>query len=102
MLKRFESNRNMLVDHFSKIDMPIKLTVAEGGFFIIGDIRETVPKIPKKYFFLDIDNVEEGDIPIGCTFDELENPEVTPDVAFAKYLAIERGVSIIPLSSFFI
>jgi len=51
---------------------------------------------------LDIDNVEEGDIPINCTFDELEDPEVTPDMAFAKYLAIERGVSVIPLSSFFI
>ena len=56
-------------------------------------------KIPRKYFYNH--EVQDGENEIGCTFDELENPTYTPDIAFVKYFIEEVGVALIPLSSFF-
>jgi len=66
MRKRFEVNRNALLKHLSKLDIPLKMSTPEGGYFMIGNIQETVPKIPKKYFFLEMDSVKDGDAPINC------------------------------------
>jgi hypothetical protein len=47
------------------------------------------------------ENIENGEKPIMKKFEEIENPEVSPDVAFSMYLIKEKKVAVIPLSSFY-
>ncbi|EAR99872.2 class I/II aminotransferase (macronuclear) [Tetrahymena thermophila SB210] len=101
--KRFEKNRNVILEGFKNLNANLKLNKPQGGYFIVGSLKDHVGKIPRKYFFKDFENVPDGDALLGDTpFEEFEQAEVTPDVAFFKYMIIEKGVTVIPMSSFYI
>ena len=55
---------------------------AEGGYFTILDIKAYVKNIPKKLFYKDYKK-EGADEPVGLEFEDLENPDFTPDEAFS-------------------
>ena len=63
----------------------IRPITASGGFFLLGDISPIVDMIPKQY-------LEESTPAM---------PEMTPDWAFCRWIAIEYGIIAIPTSPFF-
>ncbi|KAL4478032.1 hypothetical protein ABPG72_013471 [Tetrahymena utriculariae] len=98
----FENNRNKLIQNFSSLQsLDLKLNKPEGGYFLIGSFEKFATKIPLRYFYKDYENVIDGDQEIGIQYEKLENPEVSLDVAFSTYMAVEKKVAVIPLSSFY-
>jgi len=69
----------------------------EGGYFVIVDITNTIPKIPIKYFYKS-DN--QKDEPVG-DFNLLENPDFSADYAFTRWLTIDYGVTPVPMCAFY-
>ncbi|EGR32953.1 hypothetical protein IMG5_066090 [Ichthyophthirius multifiliis] len=80
-INQFENNRNKILQAFETMkNYEVTMFAPEGGYFIIGTMEKFVPKIPKKYFYNK--DVENGEKPIGKKFEEIENPDVSPNVAF--------------------
>lgn len=63
-----------MIERLEKLDLDLEMTCPEGGYFIIGNMKKAMSKIPKKYFFTDSDNVVDGSKPLTCEFEEMENP----------------------------
>lgn len=98
----FEKNRNRLVEDFNQLEgLDLKLNKPEGGYFLIGSFEKYATRIPRRYFYIDYKNVENGDEEIGIQYEKIENPEVSLDVAFSTFMAVENKVAVIPLSSFY-
>jgi len=69
----------------------------DGGYFVIVDITNTIPKIPKKYFYK-VDTQENE--PVGDV-KALKDPEFSPDYAFTRWLTTEYGVTPVPMFAFY-
>lgn len=96
----FEQNRNYICENIHKTKVNWKTFAAEGGWFQFFDITDEVSKIPKKYFYANYVGLD-GDKSIGCAFEELENPDFTPDFAFNTYSIDKFGVGFVPGSAFY-
>lgn len=83
----------MLVEGLRKIP-EIKVYPPKGGFFFVIGIEGLIPFIPKKYFYKK--NISENN-----KDNESKEVEVTPSEACFKWLAIDVGVNIIPMDSFY-
>lgn len=93
-----QKSRDILVNEFKKFPQ-ITVYPSNGGFFFIIAIDGLVKYIPKQYFYKKL--VSDGDKPINCKYEDLENPEITPSEATFNWLAKEVGVNIIPMDSFY-
>lgn len=51
MKSRFEKNRNAFIDHFKNLDLDLEVSIPEGGYFIVGNLKKAASKIPKKYYY---------------------------------------------------
>lgn len=77
-------------------NLPWKAVVSEGGYFVVFDISECISLIPEIY--LTTHNFEEGvnkyrlNMPCG---------RIPYDLAFSRWMAVENGISMIPLSFFY-
>ena len=79
-------------------DFGYKIIKPEGGYFIIVDITNSIPKIPIKYFFEEGKNNDDKPVK---SYADLENPSFTPDHAFVRWLIYEFGVASVPLYPFY-
>lgn len=83
--KRFEKNRDIIFQGFKDLKADLILNKPEGGYFMIGSLKNHVGRIPRRYFYKDFENVPNGDVLLGDTpFEEFKEAEVTPDIAFFK------------------
>lgn len=65
----FEQNRNMLLNN-ECYSQNWKMLSPEGGYFIMADITNEIPNIPKKYFYKNAKLGKNGsDEPINQTLD---------------------------------
>jgi len=69
----------------------------DGGYFIIVDLTNTIPKIPIKYFYKTENQKSE---PVG-DINSLENPDFSADYAFTRWLTYEYGVTPVPMFAFY-
>jgi len=92
MRTQFECNRDILVNLKLK-RLPWKPFSSEGGYFVIYDISDCIDLIPQLY--LNSHDFEEGvnkyrlNMPCG---------RIPHDLAFSRWMAVEHGISMIPLS----
>lgn len=80
----FENNRNKLIAH-DNYAFDWRMLNPDGGYFMMTDITQEIPKIPRKYFFNQNNLGPKGEEPINQTIDNLEKIDVSPDMAFTKY-----------------
>ena len=94
-----QTSKDLLIKGLAKIPQ-ITIFPPKGGYFFTIAIDGLIRYIPKQYFYKnDIKGL--GSQPIGCRYEELENPDHTPSQACYYWLAKEIGVHLIPLDSFY-
>jgi len=98
MRETFQQRKTILYQGLEKAPFDWKLFNPEGGYFLIAEIANCIPKIPQKYFYKE--GATEVNEPVGDWLN-LENPDYTPDYAFVRWLLFEYGVGAIPLFPFY-
>jgi hypothetical protein len=89
-----------MMEEFSKpFDLPVVPLHCESGFFVMLDISKCINLIPKKY--TDNHDYEDGDNPVSKNRVFIEDGRVPFDVAFCRWMAVERGVIMMPNSLFY-
>jgi len=82
--------REILVDTLQNSWIKMRVHVPEGGFFVICDITEAIPMIPREYFYKKVDgryvNREDEGIEAECS----------PDWAFVRWIADKFNIIAIP------
>eukprot|EP01017_Pseudomicrothorax_dubius_P017688 TRINITY_DN1986_c0_g1_i1.p1 TRINITY_DN1986_c0_g1~~TRINITY_DN1986_c0_g1_i1.p1 ORF type:complete len:389 (+),score=96.80 TRINITY_DN1986_c0_g1_i1:203-1369(+) len=97
----FEGKRNTMMEILSKAPLNWKLLNPEGGYFILANIKDIVPTIPRGFFYRE-DHPSFGDqTPIGCDYRELKDPQYTPDFAMVRYMTNKFSVTPIPMTTFY-
>ena len=97
--KTFEQARNFTLEMLdSSTDIKFKPTKCESGYFMPVDITEARQYIPEKYFQANM-NYEEDSNTLVKQMQFVDN-KVPLDFAFCRWFAIEKGVSMMPLSNF--
>jgi len=92
---QFQQNRDILAN-LKLTRLPWKPLISEGGYFVIFDISDCVELIPNLYR-------ETHDFEEGVNKYRLNMPcgRIPHDLAFSRWMAVENGVSMIPLSFFY-
>ena len=100
--KDFEEVRDMMINELSKpFDLPVKPLKSESGFFIMVDISKCKDLIPSKFTQShDYEDVSKGD-PVSKNIVYIEDGRVPLDLAFCRWMAVERGVIMMPNSLFY-
>jgi len=63
------------------------------------DISEAIADIPVKYFYKDGTN--DSNDKVGGDWRKLDSPDYASDYAFTRWMTYEKGVSPIPMSTFY-
>ena len=92
----FKKTRNEMVDVFMKSGLPLTPTICEGGYFVLFDVKEARKLIPDQ--FLKPGNYEDDKKTL--VIQREFKSKVPLDYAFARWLCINKGVSIMPGTSF--
>ena len=95
----FEKSKNLAVDMLkesTKIDL--KPTTCESGYFMAVDVTDARQHVPDKYFRPN-ENYEDDDATLVKQMQFIDN-KVPLDFAVCRWLAVEKGVSLMPLSNF--
>jgi aspartate/methionine/tyrosine aminotransferase len=71
-----------------------------GGFFAVVNIEPSIPQVPVKYYYRTGEGLEEKTLASFEDWYKLPFPCYRPDYAFCRYLAIEKGIILWPLSGF--
>ena len=83
-------------------DIPVEPLNSESGYFILLDISKCKDVIPKRYTEShDFEDIKECDKPIGKNIVYMEDGSVPLDLAFCRWMAVERGVIMMPCSLFY-
>ena len=80
--------------------LPLKPLVCESGFFITADISGCLELIPQKYKEThDYEEVDDGKVLKNIIF--MKDGSIPRDLAFCRWMAVERGVIMMPVSLFY-
>lgn len=93
----FEQSEHDMINTFIQSDLPVTPFGIDGGYFTMMDVSAAASMIPEKYF--QAGNYEED--PNTLVFQKKFEGRVPVDYAFSRWLAIERGVTVMPGSPFF-
>ena len=84
------------------LDIPIKAINAESGYFLMVDISEAIPLIPKRFTEShEFEELKEGDVPVQKLQIFMPDGRIPNDLAFSRWIAMERGVVTMPGSIFY-
>jgi len=100
---KFVEVRDFLTKEVSEMSMPWKPLPARSGYFMMADISECKHLIPEKYF-LTHDYEPKGPEPTNIKKVEMWMPgtnRVPADLAFARWMGIEKGVTMMPNCFFY-
>jgi aspartate/methionine/tyrosine aminotransferase len=97
----FMSSRDYLYKELKEIDVPWEPIISEGGYFLVLDIHKMRPLIPAKYF--ETHDYEDPALGPAVSKYRLSMPDgsIPTDFAFCRWLAVEHGVVVLPMSFFF-
>ena len=90
----------MIAELSKPFDVPVVPLKSESGFFIILDISKAIGNIPNR-FLQSHDYEEEGSATVSKNRVYMEGMRVPYDLAFCRWMAVERGVIMMPISLFF-
>ena len=97
----FQSNRDYLTELCNSMNMPMKPVLCEGGYFLMCDISDCTRLIPEK--FKTSHDYEREDDPNPVAKYRLTMPDgsIPLDLAFCRWMAVEKGVTMMPNSFFY-
>ncbi|TNV78558.1 hypothetical protein FGO68_gene15804 [Halteria grandinella] len=101
--KEFEIVRNYMIEELQRAPIDLELTPlpCESGFFVMVDISKAICKIPTRFLEShDYEILEEGQTPVSKNRVFIEG-RVPYDLAFCRWMAVERGVIMMPNSLFY-
>jgi len=82
-------------------NIPLKPTVCESGYFLPVDISTARDAVPAKYFEMNADYENDASsIVTKMQFSPDTHNEVPLDFAFCRWLAVEKGIGMMPMSNF--
>ena len=97
----FQANRDLIINSVNEMKLPWKAVPLQGGYFVIADIRPCADLIPEIYKTThDYEPEVEGQVPIGKNQLFMPDGRIPLDLAFCRWMAVEKGVVMMP-SSFF-
>ena len=97
----FVSNRDYITQALNEMALPWKPVPCQGGYFIMADITECRDLIPEKY--QTTHDYEAVDDPAPVLKNRLNMPTgaIPLDLAFCRWMAVEKGVCMMPNSFFY-
>ena len=93
-----EKKKNFLVNVLKNSWIKMRVFEPEGGFFIVVDITESIPLIPRQYFYKNGKIKDSEDLK---ETKELDNIDYSADYAFVRWLADKFNIISIPGYPFF-
>lgn len=98
----FQSVRDFMFHHLKhSMDIPIKPLHAQSGYFMIADISQCADSIPSQYKEShDYENDKDSKLNRNRVF--MQDGRIPLDLAFSRWMAIERGVIVMPCSLFYL
>ena len=95
--------RDYVIEEINRsFDLPITAAKSESGFFVLLDISKCLDIIPKRYLAShDYEDLKEGETPVSKLIVHMDDGRVPYDVAFCRWMAVERGVILFATSSFY-
>jgi len=100
--KEFQDVRDLYTNELKKLDLPVKLLPCQSGYFIMMDISECKDLIPDKYKTShDFEDLKEGETGVNKNRYFMEDGRVPLDLAFCRWIAVTRGVVMMPCSLFY-
>lgn len=98
----FQSNRDYLSKALIDMDLPLKPVECEGGYFLMADVTDAKPLIPERFLTShDYELPEAGDKIGTYKLNMPDDGRVPLDLAFARWMATEHGVVMMPNSLFY-
>ena len=97
----FSGNRDFLTQAITDMNLPWKPVPCEGGYFLMADITPCMHLIPEKYLTTHDYEVEDDRPPVNKNRINMPDGSIPRDLAFCRWLAIEKGVTMMPNSFFY-
>ena len=97
----FLTNRKVLTDAINEMALPWKPLPCEGGYFLMADVRECRSMIPAKYLTTHEYEEDDGRPLIGKYHLNMPDGTVPLDLAFCRWMAMEKGLTMMPNSFFY-
>ena len=97
----FCSNRDFIDQALKEMAMPWTPVPVEGGYFLMADITTCTHLIPDKYKQTHDYEPEDGRPPINKYRLNMPDGRIPLDLAFCRWMAIEKGVVMMPNSFFY-
>eukprot|EP00347_Sterkiella_histriomuscorum_P017445 403349344 len=98
---QFKATRDYLYDQLQNhSDIPFKCILPQSGYFMMIDISKTKSMIPEKYL-QSHDYEEDLDSKLNRNKVYMPNGKIPLDLAFSRWLALERGIISMPGSLFY-
>ena len=97
----FISNRDFMTQALNEMDLPWKPVYCEGGYFLMADIRPCRDLIPQKYLTTHDYEEDDGRPLVGKYHLNMPDGSIPLDLAFCRWMAIEKGVCMMPNSFFY-
>ena len=95
IVKGFQDVRDLLYDGFKTLDIPVEPVPTEAGYFLMVDISKCKDVIPEKYLSTH-DYEDELDPNINKNRIYMDDGRIPLDLAFCRWIAVERGVIMMP------
>ena len=97
----FLENRDSITQALNEMAMPWKPVYCPGGYFLMADITACADLVPDKYKDTTDCEPEDGRPPVGKYRLTMPDGKIPLDLAFCRWLAIEKGVTLMPNSFFY-
>ena len=100
--QEFEDVRNYMTEQLKGMDVPMVPLECESGYFMMADISKCKDLIPKRYTEShDFEELKEGEKPVMKNVYYNNEGKVPLDLAFCRWMAVERKVVMMPCSLFY-
>ena len=100
--QEFQAVRDMFIEGLKKLDLPVKTLQCDSGYFLMVDISECKDLIPEKFKQShDFEDLKEGENGVSKNRYFMEDGRVPLDLAFCRWIAVTRGVVMMPCSLFY-
>ena len=99
--KMLVENRDSLAQAITNSEIPWKPVLCQGGYFMMADVSECRDVIPEQYLLSHDYETEDGSPPVKKARYNMPNGKVPLDLAFCRWMAIEKSVIMLPVSFFY-
>ena len=91
----------MIAEFNKPFDLPVSPLPCESGFFVTLDISKSIDLIPKRYTQSHDFEESSDSPPVSKNLVYMPDGHIPSDLAFCRWMAVERGVIMMPVSVFY-